>query len=587
MTQLGDPGDRAGQSGPDAPPVADEIIRSDSVQAEAGTDTEMAIAAIWSRVLGLDAFAVGDDFFELGGNSLMATQVVVEIRQTLGAELDLAAIFETPTLSRLAAQVEVARHHGDSAPPPLVPYPRPLGTRLPLTQSQLWMWRLESAADPPGLYNITAEHCFDAPVEVDTLRWALAHVVERHEALRLSFGSGDGREPYQTVSPSVDVELDVVTVEAGSAEEGEAELRRMLAAQNAQPFDWGQPPLLRARLFRRGDAYLVAVTVDHLICDGTSAHILLRELAAAYESKARGRRPALRRLAVQYPDAALWQRAWLTEGRLEAQVAYWRRRLAGVRLGPAFPFDRIPRAPSRRIAAVDFSVAGDMYRSLRRVARSTASTVFVVSAAVVQALAAIAGRETDVVLSTTLSGRQRRELDGLIGCFHGAGRIRTDLSGDPPFETLVARTRESILGLLENQDVPFFRIRESALPAMPAGGPARLAAMPTEFQYSHTAHDELPRAAREVERPRAEAGPDQLFFRGHMHPLVISILDDGQELWGSFSYKVDFYDAETIEDHARAFERVIAAVTQRRGLRLSQLPVGAARTPRPGAPAAT
>ncbi len=543
------------------PPPGDARRELATASTATRTPTERAIAAIWARVLSIAEVGADDNFFDLGGHSLQGMQVVAAVRQELGVEIGVRGLFEAPTVARLAAAVEAARG-GRDEPPPLVSRARRPGERIPLTLSQEQMWRLETTADPPGLFNVTAQHRFAGPVDVDALRRALGHVVERHEALRASFATNaDG--PYQSVQPAVSPELAVQDVR-------EAELRDRIGAQDAEPFAFEQAPLLRACLYRLDEhRSVVAITFDHLVCDGTSAYVFLSELTAAYEAFAENTSPALRPLAVQYPDFALWQRGWLTEDRLRDQLDYWKRRLAGMPWGAAVPFDRVPERPSRRIVACPVTIGPETYAAMRGLARATRSTVFVVTVAAVQALFSRAGDVTDVVLSTTLSGRQRAEVDGLIGCFHGVGRIRTDLSGDPTFEEVVDRTRESVIGLLEHQDLPFMRIRQAVLADFPKGGPALLAAVPVELQYFHTAHDEWAPGTGVVERPGPDKGPDELFFRGHLHPLHVAFLDDGSQLWGQFSYKSDFYDDETIRRLVDGLSRLLAAVTDEPGLRLS------------------
>ena len=532
-----------------------------SASASARTPAELVVAAIVSRVLGLAAVGVDEDFFELGGHSLQGMQVLAAIHQELGVQIGVRSMYEAPTVAGLAASVQAARAGGDE-PPPLISRARRPGETIPLTLSQQQMWRLETRADPPGLFNVTAQHRFSEPVDIEALSRGLAYVVDRHEALRVSFHGG-ADDPYQVVAPSLEVELGECDLAAVPVEDREAALHRRLGEQDAEAFDLAVGPLLRACLYRL-DAHrsVVAVTFDHLVCDGTSAYIFLSELTAAYEAFAAGTEPALRPLAVQYPDYALWQRGWLTEERLERQLDYWREKLAGMPWGPAVPFDRVPAHPSRRIVARDFAISPHTYAGMQRLARATHSTVFVVTVAAVQVLFSRAGGVSDVVLSTTLSGRRHAEVDGLIGCFHGVGRIRTDLSGAATFEDVAARTRESVIGLIEHQDLPFWRIREAVLGDFPKGGPALLAAVPVELHYFHTAHDEWAPGTGVVERPGPDKGPDELFFRGHLHPLHLDILDDGSRLWGQFSYKSDFYDDETITRLVDGLERLLVAVTR-------------------------
>ena len=554
----------------EALPAPDEASRPSPEGRSPRTPVERAIAAIWSRVLGIDGIGVDESFFDLGGHSLLAAQVVVAIREDMSVDIGLQALLDAPTIAGLATSVERSRAAPD-VPPPLRAHPRAPDERFPLSLSQEHMWRLERSADPPGLYNITAQHQFAAPVDVPALEAALAHVAQRHLILNAYFQS-DGERPLQSLAAPASPSLAVHDLERLPPEDQLRRSRELVVEQDSHPFDVSQAPLWRAGLMLAANGQsLLAVTLDHLICDGTSAYILLSELTDAYESIAAGRTPARRPLPVQYVDFARWQRAWFTEERLRPQLDYWRRTLAGMPLGPGLPFDHVPERPSRQIRMLRVSIDTALYREMGRVARDTDSTRFVVTAAAVQALVARTGGRDDAVLSTTLSGRQRAELDGLIGCFHGVGRIRTNLGGDPTFAEVVARVRQAVVGLFEHQDVPFMQIRQAVLTEYPAGGPSLLAAVPIELQYFHTAHDEWAPGAGVVERPGPEPGPDSLFFRGHMHPLLITFLDDGTALWGELSYKVDFYETRTIERLGRGLQRLLRAAVRDTSMRLSAL----------------
>lgn len=557
------------------PPPGDPRAELTGDRVAPRTTAEHTIAEIWSRVLGIDVIGVDDDFFAVGGHSLQAAQVVADVRQALGVDIGVRALFQAPTIAGLATLVAPLGRDDREDRPPLVALRRDASTRIPLTLSQQQMWQLEAAADPPGLFNVTAQHTFAGGVDGAVLHRALGHLAVRHETLRTSFHV-DADGPFQRVEQEAPVDVDSCDLTGVPLDQLADALHRRVAEQDAAPFDLARAPLSRSCLYRFADgSAMVAVTFDHLVCDGTSAYIFLSDLVAAYEALAAGTEPTLRALPVQYPDFALWQRSWLDERELDAQLEYWKHTLAGMALGPVVPLDHIPERPTRRIETQPISVTGELYAGLRELARTTHSTVFVVAVAALQALCNRAGGLTDIVLSTTLSGRQRSQLEGLVGCFHGVGRLRTDLSGDPSFETVVARARDTVLGLFEHQDVPFMRVRRAVLPDLPNGGPALLAAVPVEFQYFHTAHDEWTPGAAVVERPGPDKGPDQLFFRGHLHPLNVTVLDDGAQLWGAFSYKVDFYDRETIVRLAAGFHDLLAAVVDDRHRRLSQLPGGA------------
>jgi amino acid adenylation domain-containing protein len=520
---------------PEAPPAARATGTAALPPAEA------RMAAIWAAVLGLDPGRIGpaDDFFDLGGHSLLATQVVARVREEFGTDTPLRAIFEAPTVAGLAALVN-AESAASPGGPPLAPSPRAPGARVPLSLAQEQMYGLEAAADPPGLYNITALHTFADPVDVGALREALAAVTERHEILRTGFGDGDDG-PYQFALPQARVPLTVT--EDPSPER--------IAAQDAEPFDLGTPPLVRAGLYGRR----LAVTLDHLVADGTGAAIFMHDLLAAYGAITAGRAPALAELPVQFADFALWQRAHVTGDVLQRQLRWWLDTLAGMPLGPAVPFDHLPDRPTRRISSTTFAVPDATRARLDEVARATGSTLFTVAAAAAGALLGRHGGSTDVVMSTTLSGRNRAELEDLVGMFSGIGRLRTDLSGDPAFAEVVVRSRDRVLGMFENQDVPFMRVRRALLPDFPTGGVALAAALPVEFQYFHTGDDQ------------------ELFFRGQLHPLSLTVLDDGARLTGRWSYKLDFYEPSTVDRLAADLERLLAAVAADPSLRFADLPV--------------
>ncbi|HET9442030.1 MAG TPA: amino acid adenylation domain-containing protein, partial [Acidimicrobiales bacterium] len=266
--------DRAALPPPGPPPATPGQAGAGAGVARAGPRTpgEQAVAAIWARVLGLDPGAVGrdDDFFELGGHSLLAARVVAQIREDLGTETPLRALFESPTVAGLAALVE-AEAAGPTGLPVLGPRPPARAERAPATWAQEQMWRLEVAADPPGLYNITALLPLDEPVDAAAVAAALADLTGRHEILRTGFVAEAGR-PWQRIAPAVEVELGQTDLRAVPAAEVDGRLRRGIAEHDARPFDLERPPLLRAHLFRLpGPTGRLAVTLDHLVGDGTTA----------------------------------------------------------------------------------------------------------------------------------------------------------------------------------------------------------------------------------------------------------------------------------------------------------------------------
>ncbi len=297
-------------------------------------------------------------------------------------------------------------------------------------------------------------------------------------------------------------------------------------------------------------------------------------MMTAYEAARRGDPPRLPALPVQYADFAVWQRRWLIDDRLEAQFEYWTDKLAGMPSGPALPFDHVPDTMTRRIARRHFSVPQSVYCRAEALARSEQATLFVICVGAVSALLSRLGDTTDVVLSTTLSGRQRNELENVIGMFAGVARIRTGLDGDPTFTEVVSRARETVLGLFDHQDVPFMWVRDALFPDFPKGvsGVQLAEILPVEILYFHASHDHWAPGSAVVGRPGPEPPADDVYVRGQLIPLNITFYDDGTQMWGHISYKLDFYDPETVDRLAAGLEKLLAAAADHPTLRLSELP---------------
>lgn len=545
-------------------PLRDRMNRSvaqsgvDDFHARASPELIRGLCHIWSTVLQVDDVGPDDDFFGLGGNSLLATQALARIRQHLGVDVPLHTIFDAPSPARLAAAIPSngpVLSTKSTAPGP--------STRVPLSLAQEQMWKLESAAAPPGLYNVTVQRFFTEAVDADLLQEALAVVVNRHEPLRTRFGE-DETGCFQTVEPTVPVTLTRTELTATGDIARTEELQRRIGEENAAPFDLRVAPLWRALLFAlRPDSGLLIVTFDHLVCDGPSAYVFVDELNAAYHALASGDSPQLGPLPIRYSEFAQAQRAWVSAGRLQDQTDYWEQKLAGMPLGPAIPFDHVPETPTRRIARSTFTIKTSAYDSVVSAARQTRSTPFVVAVAAVSAVCARRSARSDLMFSTTVSGRSDADVAGLIGMFSGMSRIRQDLSDDPSFEEVIHRSRDTVFGMLEHQDVPFMRIRGKVLPDFPRTGVELLASVPTEFVYfripARDASDTLP--------------SDDIYFRGQLHPLSVTLLDDGNRLWGTLSYKLDWYDARSIESVQADICKVLEAVDVLMPIRLSAFPL--------------
>ncbi|HEU4451637.1 MAG TPA: FkbM family methyltransferase, partial [Longimicrobium sp.] len=382
------------------------------------TPTETTLAAVFAQVLALPRVGADEGFFALGGHSLLATRLVSRAREAFGVELPLRDVFDWPTVEGLAARVDALRRSGTGGRPlpPVVPVPRI--APLPLSFSQRRLWFLDQLAPGSAAYNVFGALRLRGALDEDALERALSEVVRRHEVLRTTFAEVDG-EPVQVVGAPGPVPLPRLELRALPAEEREAEVRRLARAEAAAPFDLAAGPLLRATLLRLdGEERVLLFTLHHVVADGWSMGVLVRELSALYGAYVEGRESPLAEPAVQYGDFAAWQRRWLEGEALEAQVAWWRERLAGAPPVLALPTDR-PRAPLERAtgAVHPFRLPAGAARGIRALAAGEGATLFAALLAPFQALLARWSGQDDVVVGSPVAGRTRAEVEELIGFF--------------------------------------------------------------------------------------------------------------------------------------------------------------------------
>ncbi|MCY1016471.1 non-ribosomal peptide synthetase [Pyxidicoccus sp. MSG2] len=348
-------------------------------------------------------------------------------------------------------------------PPPVVPVPRE--GALPLSFAQQRMWFL-AQLDPEGYaYNAPFFARLKGPLDVPALERALAGVVHRHEALRTTFTEVAG-QPVQVISPEVAVPLPVESLEGLSREAREREVVRRAEEEARRPFDLEAGPLLRARLLRvEAEEHVLLLSLHHIACDGWSLSVLERELRELYATFHDSTESASRALPVQYVDYTLWQREWLKGDVLEAQLAWWKEKLGGASPMLELPLDR-PRPPVQSIqgAVLHVPMPAELMRAALERSRQESVTPFMLLLAGFQALLARYSGQRDVVVGTPISGRNRGELEGLIGFFANTLALRVDVEEGESFRSLLGRVRQTCLGAYAHQDVPFETLVDALQP---------------------------------------------------------------------------------------------------------------------------
>jgi amino acid adenylation domain-containing protein len=419
------------------------------------TELEAAIAGLWQSVLGIERVGVHDDFFDLGGHSLKAIQLATQMKVRLGSELSVRDLFLAPTVAELAGLGKGGRSHragsGGAERPGLPPIPRaPDQPFYPLSVAQSVQWfaaqLLESRAVKPA--EIVA---LEGPVDRAALRAAIGKLVRRHEALRTAFVEIAG-EPMQTIYESVEMDCPEEDLSA-LAEAARTSRVQLLLLEEARPFDLARPPLLRARLVRlRGESHLLLLNLPHIVSDGWSEQILVRELAGLYNAFRAGLDSPLPKLPLRFVDFAVWQNQQLAAPAFAAQREFWLERFRDGAPTLLLP-EGLPRPPSAAVATL--ALAPELSLRVKQFSSARGATLFMLLMATFKALLARWTGQTDLVVGSVLAGRNQASLEGLVGVFINTLALRSDLSGNPAFATVLERVRRTTLEAIDNQDYPF------------------------------------------------------------------------------------------------------------------------------------
>ncbi|WP_415835441.1 amino acid adenylation domain-containing protein, partial [Corallococcus soli] len=454
--------DRHALPAPDARSVA---TASTSSVPESLTLFQQRIAALFGELLNLKRVGLHDDFFALGGHSLLATQLVSRVRSTFGVELPLRTLFDASTVARLTGHVEalLLSRATTAQLPPLRPVRR--DADLPLSFSQQRLWLVDQLQPGTSQYNIPVALRLEGALDVESLRRALEHLVARHEALRTTFALKDG-QPVQQVHPAAAWTLPLTDLTAVPPEAREAEARRVSAEEAGAPFDLSAGPLLRTRLLRLdAEHHVLVLNMHHVVSDGWSMGVLVREVAAGYAAFATGQTPSLPPLPVQYADFAAWQRQWLQGDVLAQEVTWWKEQLAGAPHVLELLTDKPrPAMRSSRGGLLPVHLPLELTQGLVKLARQENATPFMALLAVWQLLLSRYTRQEELLVGSPVAGRRHGELEGLVGFFVNTLVLRGRVRGQDSFRALLAQVRDTTLAAYEHQDLPFEKLVEELQP---------------------------------------------------------------------------------------------------------------------------
>ncbi|CAJ8635629.1 syringomycin synthetase [Burkholderia pseudomallei] len=533
------------------PAPADDAYARAEYEAPRGAKEE-ALAAIWRELLHVERVSRHDNFFELGGHSLLAVQLVSRLRQALSVEVALSTVFDAPVLSALAERLEAGN---TEVLPPIPLAPRDGRIALSLAQQRLWfLTQLEGVSEA---YHMSGAVRLDGPLNREVLQRALNRIVMRHEALRTCFVREEG-EPIQVIQPHADLtvsyhdlrEAESIRHEAGNREQRAKDLSQ---AHASAPFDLSRDLPVRVLLLQLADeAHVVQVVMHHIASDGWSVGVFLQELSALYGSFIAEQGDPLAPLPLQYADYAAWQRRWLASGQLEKQGAFWQTNLSGAPTLLELPTDR-PRPPkqSHAGASVEVKLGAALSERVKRLSQRHGVTPYMtLLSSWAAALSRLSGQE-EVVIGSPVAGRNRTEVEPLIGFFVNTLALRLDLSSEPTVGELLKRTKAQVLSAQAHQDLPFDQVVERVKPPRSTAHPPLFQVM---FVWQNMPAGELTipgLTIRAVETPLQTA----------QFELTLSLREAGDDIVGHLNYASALFDESTVRRYVTYWCRLLEGMT--------------------------
>ena len=510
------------------------------------TPQEEILCDIFADVLALERVGITDNFFDLGGHSLMATRLVSRVRATLGVELMLRTLFERPTVAQLVPHLDTA---AKSRPPLAAVNPRP--AHLPLSYAQQRLWFLDKLQGTSAEYNLCEALRLHGKLDLAALQQTVAGLIDRHESLRTRFAEFEG-EPVQIIDLSLDLLLPVEDLRQLDVASRNERLMAAMRQEREQAFDLSRGPLLRMRLLRMGEEeHVLLRSFHHIICDGWSQGVFNREFFSLYETFHEERETTLEALPVQYADFALWQRNWLKEDVLNAHLEYWKQQLSGIPEQLSLPRDR-PRPAMQTFTAelLRMNLPSESLTALKRLSQNNHATLYMTLLGAFAVLLQRYSGQHDIVVGSPIANRQDVQLEQLIGFFVNSLVMRLRVKSDENFDQLVQAVRSTTLEAYAHQDFPFERLVEKL-------SPRRSLNVSPIFQVMFALQN-APIGTQQLKGLEVEplkVGGLLLHFDLELHAW-----ERNGRLELHWVYNPDLFDSWRIEQMARHYNRLLQAV---------------------------
>ncbi|WP_158250797.1 non-ribosomal peptide synthetase, partial [Xanthomonas albilineans] len=538
-------------------PDADALATQAYLAPEGERETQLA--DLYRELLGVEQVGGHDNFFALGGHSLLGVRLISRIRSTLGLELPLATLFAQPRLADLAQALD---NVATSTLPAIVQTER--NAPLPLSFAQQRLWFLQQLDERAGLaYLMPGGVDLHGVLNLSALQQALDRIVARHEALRTCFVASDDGATQVIAPANVGFALECIDLRQTADPDADAQLHA--EQETNTPFELSRAPLIRGRLLQLAEQqHRLLVTMHHIVSDGWSMALLVQELSALYAAFVQGQPDPLPPLPIQYPDYAVWQRRWLDGPLLQHQLGFWREHLHRAPALLELPTDHPrPAVQDYRGGHVDITLDTELTDALNHLSQRHGTTVFMTVLAGWAVLLSRLSGQDQVVIGTPVANRTRSELEALIGFFVNAQALRIDLRGAPTVADLLAQVRSTALAAQDHQDVPFEQVIEALNPER------SLSAHPV-FQVMLTWQN-VPEA--ELVLPDIRLQPIPAQASDAKFDLEFSLHEQQDRIVGSLGYAKALFEHSTIERHLAQFATLLRGMVANDHARVAQLPL--------------
>ncbi|HVK98394.1 MAG TPA: amino acid adenylation domain-containing protein, partial [Dongiaceae bacterium] len=512
-------------------------------------DVEIALAAIWSEILGVERIGRHDNFFELGGDSILSLKVVARARAR-GLQLTPRQLFEHQSLAAAASVSHEPTVEAEAIPALDAAHRQSV---LPASYAQARQWFLWQLEPQSTAYHISGALKLQGPLDVEALKACFDALVARHESLRTVFQAGDDGQAVQLIQTQAQAWVEEIDLSNASADR-DAEVQAAAARLHQTPFDLTTGPLLRIGLIRAAEnEHVLVVVMHHIVSDGWSMQVIVDEFVAQYSARIQGHVPQLSQLPIQYADYAVWQRNWLEAGEQEKQLTYWK-----AQLGTEHPILQLPVDHARRIdgryqaARYQLALPSTLIHGLQKRAQAENATLFMVLLAGVQTLLYRYSGQNDIRVGAPIANRHRAETESVVGFFVNTQVLRAVLEGRMSLLQTLRQAKSAALGAQHHQDLPFEQLVEALQPERNLGTHPLFQVMVNHQRLDHSVLQQLPGLTLEDYALGEQAAQFEL--------TVDTAEDAAGQVLVSFTYARELFDAKTIERMAGHYVALLQAL---------------------------